>query len=140
MKIFPVRLYLLPLLIFTSCESPRLVFPDIDYGVVIDSSNSPLYMEASLDSTSIILPGDRVKAADSVVTMYAKTGELKFSINSTMKEMIVLNVKTGDETIIRMTDHFTIRSENGEKHLNKIQTVLEYASGETRTINWREIK
>ncbi len=140
MKIFPVRLYLLPLLIFTSCESPRLVFPDIDYGVVIDSSNSPLYMEASLDSTSIILPGDRVKAADSVVTMYTKTGELKFSINSTMKEMIVLNVKTGDETIIRMTDHFTIRSENGEKHLNKIQTVLEYASGETRTINWREIK
>lgn len=140
MKIFPVRLYLLPLLFFTSCESPRLVFPDIDYGVVIDSSDRPLYMEASLDSTSIILPGDRVKAADSVVTMYAKTGELKFSINSTMKEMIVLNVKTGDETIIRMTDHFTIRPENGEKHLNKIQTVLEYASGETRTINWREIK
>lgn len=138
MKIFPVRLYLLPLLVFTSCESPRLVFPDIDYGVVIDSSDRPLFMEESLDSLSIVLPGDRVKASDSVVSLYTKTGEFRFSVNTTIKEMISLEVETGEETIIRMTDHFIIAP--GKTSTIKVKTILEYASGDPRVIDWREKK
>lgn len=137
MKIFPVRLYLLPLLVFTSCESPRLVFPDIDYGVVIDSSDRPLFMEESLDSLSIVLPGDRVKASDSVVTLYTKTGEFRFSMSNTIKMMISSEVETGNETIIRMTDHFVIKSGSGVNDLTKTKTVLEFSSDDPRTIDWK---
>ncbi len=138
MKIFPVRLFVLPLLLLTSCESPRLVFPDIDYGVMIESSDLPLFMDESLDSLSLVLPGDRVKATDSIVSLYSKASALRFSVNSTIKEMIAAEVETGDETIIRLTDHFILGP--GSTRAIKVKTILEYASGNPRMINWREKK
>ncbi|GJQ31370.1 MAG: hypothetical protein HBSAPP04_02090 [Ignavibacteriaceae bacterium] len=105
---------------------------------MIDSSDRPLFMEESLDSLSIVLPGDRVKASDSVVSLYTKTGEFRFSVNTTIKEMISLEVETGEETIIRMTDHFIIAP--GKTSTIKVKTILEYASGDPRVIDWREKK
>ncbi len=138
MKIFPVRLFVLPLLLFSSCESPRLVFPDFDYGVVIDSSARPLFMEESLDSLSVVLPGDRIKATDTVVTLYSKRGEVRFSANATIKEMISASIDTGEETIIRMTDHFIVGPDT--LPAEKVKTILEYASGNPLVISWKEKK
>ncbi|KAB2909421.1 MAG: hypothetical protein LC102_02295 [Ignavibacteriales bacterium] len=110
MKFLLTTFCLSVILFFAACESPRLIFPDIDYGVIIDSSDSPVFSTEQPDSTSIILTGDRLKATDSTITIFSNQIELKFSYNTTIKDMIKANIDLGNETIIKMTDHFSLRN------------------------------
>jgi len=140
MKIFPARFHFVFFLLLASCESPRLVFPDIQYGVVIDSTSPALYTSGRRDSLSILVPGDRIVSPDTVVTLFTQDDEFRLSAVNTTTDIISGGFDFGNETITTMTDHFIISRSNSRILPKRIRTVIGFASGENREINWSETK
>lgn len=123
---------------FVSCESPRLVFPDLDYGVVIDSSDVKLYQSGKRDSLDLISPGDRIKAQDSIVILFSPTQELYFSSQATVKLFVERNLDFGDETIVNITDHYSISKINDSLVVRRSATKIIFASEKTQSISWHQ--
>lgn len=140
MKIFPARFHFLFFLLIASCESPRLVFPDIEYGVVVDSTTLPLFTSGTRDSLSILVPGDRIVSPDTVVTLFTQDDEFRLSAVNTKMDIISGGVDVGNETITTMTDHFIISRSNSRILQKRTHTVIGFSSGENRVINWSETK
>ncbi len=137
MKKFLLKsLSLILLLFFPSCESPRLVFPDMDFGVVIDSSEVQLFTSGKRDSVELIVMGDRIKSEDSVVVLFSKNNELRFSAVTTMKLFVKNNIDFGSETIVSMTDHYKLTSVNDSLISHRTLTKIIFASEKTQLINW----
>ena len=140
MKIFPARFHFIFFLLLTSCESPRLVFPDIDYGIVVDSTALTLFTSGKRDSLSILVPGDRIVSPDTVVTLFSQDDEIRLSALTTTRDIVSGGVEIGNETITTMTDHFIIYRSGAGIMPKRSRTEIGLASGENRVINWSETK
>lgn len=129
------------ILLFTAlalygCESPRLVFPDIDYGIVIVTSDVPVYNSDSRDSMSLIFPGDRVKSSDSLIEQFISNEVLSFSLKKTINLFMTKQIDTGNQTIIRLTDKYAILKRGSSTELKRIATDLEFSDETVKTILW----
>jgi hypothetical protein len=120
----------------SGCESPRMVFPDIDYGIIIVSSDMPVYNSDSRDSLSLVFPGDRIKSADSLIQLYTQDKELSFSLKKTINLFMTRQINTGNQTIIKLTDKFFILKQGGSIGLKRISTDLEFSDETVKTILW----
>lgn len=139
MKIFISTIILLTTAFALSgCESPRMVFPDIDYGIVIVSSEVPVYNSDSRDSMSLIFPGDRIKSSDTLIELFTTNEVLSFSLKKTITLFMVKQIDTGNQTIIRLTDKYAILSRSGSTDLKRITTELEFSDETVKTILWEQ--
>lgn len=137
MKIFISTIILLTTaLTLSGCESPRMVFPDIDYGIVIVSSDVPVYNNDSRDSSSLIFPGDRIKSADSLIELFTTNEVLSFSLKKTINLFMTRQINTGNQTIIRLTDKYAVLRRGNSTDLRRITTELEFSDETVKTILW----
>jgi hypothetical protein len=137
MKIFISTIILLTAAFMLSgCESPRMVFPDIDYGIVIVSSDVPVYNSDSRDSNSLIFPGDRIKSADSLIKLFTTDEVLSFSLKMTINLFMTKQINTGNQTIIRLTDKYAVLKRGSSTDLRRITTELEFSDETVKTILW----
>lgn len=137
MKIFISTIILLTAAFMLSgCESPRMVFPDIDYGIVIVSSDVPVYNSDSRDSNSLIFPGDRIKSADSLIELFTTNKVLSFSLKKTINLFMTKQIDTGNQTIIRLTDKYAVLKRGSSTDLRRITTELEFSDETVKTILW----
>lgn len=139
MKIFLSTIILLTAAFMLSgCESPRLVFPDIDYGVVIVSSDVPVYNSDSRDSTGLIFPGDRVKSSDTLIKLFTNNEVISFSLKKTINLFVAKQIDTGNQTVIRLTDNYSILKKGSSTELRRITTELEFSNKTAKTIVWEQ--
>ncbi len=139
MKIFISTIILLTTaLTLSGCESPRMVFPDIDYGIVIVSSDVPVYNNDSRDSSSLIFPGDRIKSADSLIELFTTNEVLSFSLKKTINLFMTRQINTGNQTIIRLTDKYAVLKRGNSTDLRRITTELEFSDETVKTILWNQ--
>lgn len=137
MKIFISTIILLTAAFTLSgCESPRMVFPDIDYGIVIVSSDLPVYNSDSRDSMSLIFPGDRIKSSDTLIELFTTNEVLSFSLKKTINLFMTKQINTGNQTIIRLTDKYAILKRGSSTDLKRITTELEFSDETVKTILW----
>ncbi|GAB1349324.1 hypothetical protein MASR1M107_15380 [Ignavibacteriales bacterium] len=108
----------------------------MDFGVVIDSSEVQLFTSGKRDSVELIVMGDRIKSEDSVVVLFSKNNELRFSAVTTMKLFVKNNIDFGSETIVSMTDHYKLTSVNDSLISHRTLTKIIFASEKTQLINW----
>lgn len=137
MKIFRSTIILLTTIFMLSgCESPRLVFPDIDYGIVIVSSDLPVYTSDSKDSNNLIYPGDRIKSSDTLIELFTSNEVLTFSLKKTVDLFMTKQINTGNQTIIRLTDRYAVVKKGTSTELRRITTELEFSDETVKTILW----
>ncbi|MBK7866887.1 MAG: hypothetical protein IPJ75_07810 [Ignavibacteriales bacterium] len=137
MKIFVSTIILLTTaLTLSGCESPRMVFPDIDYGIVIISSDLPVYNSDSRDSNNLIYPGDRIKSSDTLIELYTSDKVLSFSLKKTINLFMTKQIDTGNQTIIRLTDKYAILKRGSSTDLKRITTELEFSDETVKSILW----
>jgi hypothetical protein len=122
---------------FGSCESPRKVSPDLDYGILIESADVPFYNSGEKDSLSEMFVSDRIKSSDSLIFIYTKSVELKFSYNETIKLFVQQKVNIGNETIYKVTDKYKIINLKNLVKAERTSTELELSDEKIKTIFWR---
>lgn len=127
---------LISALIIYGCDSPRKVYPDYDFGVVIDSVINDGGPEIKLYSTDrekeefMFLPGDRVVAAQPPVKIFVRHGEeplhqFDFFIKDTEK-LIIKDTSLSKEgiSIYSITDHYNLINSKDKAELRRTKSVL----------------
>lgn len=138
---------LLAALIIYGCESPRKVYPDYDFGVVIDSVINDGGPEIKLYSTDkekeefLFIPGDRVVAAQPPVKIFVRHGEeplheFDFHIKDT--EKLILKDSTMNKegiTIFSVTDHYNLINKKDKAEMVRTKSVFKTIEDSVITLN-----